>query len=140
MQNITGTGVDKIFFGIWKGTVTIEDPSYVPLASAKEGETSEENPTEREIIVNINDDGSITIDNDNIPAANIYKDMENNVYSYTISYLLIEDNKTKLFNYMLIFSSNEKATIEGTTTITSNQKQEKTNIPITTLNKEIQNN
>ena len=142
LQNITGTGVDNRFAGTWTGTIIIEEENnsnitIIPPGGEESGETIKK----REITVTINEDGSIAIDNDNIPASNIYKDIKNNVHYYTISYITsYEENSSTVYNYMIIFEDDTKATIEGVTITTLNQKEERVKVPETTINKQTQTN
>lgn len=144
-QNIIGTGVNNRFVGTWVGTVEEEEPS-VPIPQQVQDDTTENDTTEndttgtREIIVNIKNDGSITIDDNVIPVSSIYEDIieNNDVYQYTISYIAFNSEKksTTMFNYMIIFEDNVKATIEGVTIITIEEKQQRLKVPQTTINKQ----
>ena len=142
LENITGTGVDKRFVGTWTGTIIEEENnnSNVTIIQppGEEGsENTEETSKEKPITVIINEDGSIAIDSDLIPVSNIYQDIINNVYYYTISYIMSsQENSSTVFNYMIIFQDNETATIEGTTIITLNQREERIKVPETTINKQ----
>ncbi|WP_157151053.1 hypothetical protein [Brachyspira sp. SAP_772] len=145
LENITGTGVDNRFAGTWLGTIIIEEETNPNIPDMPKPPGDEENTEEtvkkKDITVIINADGSITIDKDNIPASNIYKDIINNIHYYTISYLTsYEENSTTLFNYMIIFEDNTKATIEGVTITTLNQREERTKVPETAINKQTQTN
>ncbi|MEI0595973.1 hypothetical protein [Brachyspira pilosicoli] len=146
LENITGTGVDNRFAGIWTGKIIEEDNNTnipdIPIQPPPGGEeTTEDNTNERDIIVTINEDGSISIDNDSIPASNIYKDIKNNVHYYTISYITsYQENSSTVFNYMIIFEDNTKATIEGTTITTLNEREERVKVPQTTINKQTETN
>ncbi|MBW5396736.1 hypothetical protein [Brachyspira pilosicoli] len=143
LENITGTGVDNRFIGTWIGTIKEEDnPNLPPITQPPPGGEDTENTTEeKNITVVINEDGSITIDNDPIPASNIYKDIKNNVHYYTISYITsYQENSSTVYNYMIIFEDNTKATIEGTTITTLNEKEERVKVPETTINKQTETN
>lgn len=139
LQNITGTGVDKKFAGTWVGTIEEDNANYpsTPIPQQLEDNT-EENTGKREIIITINEDGSIVINNDLIPASSIYEDVKNSIYYYTISYIITakEANSTTMFNYMIIFEDNTTATIEGVTIITLDEKQQRFKVPNTTLTKQ----
>ena len=139
LQNITGTGVNKKFVGTWIGTIEENNADYpsVPIPQQVQDDT-EETTGKREIIVTINEDGSIIIDNDSIPSSSIYEDIKNNIYYYTISYIITakEANSTTMFNYMIIFEDNTTATIEGVTIITLDEKQQRIKVPQTALNKQ----
>ncbi len=143
LENITGTGVDVRFAGTWTGTIKEEEKNnsdiiiIIPPPGEEGSENTEETSKEKPITVIINEDGSIAIDSDLIPASNIYQDIINNVYYYTISYIMSsQENSSTVFNYMIIFQDNENATIEGTTIITLNQREERIKVPETTINKQ----
>lgn len=145
LENITGTGVDNRFAGTWIGTIVEEENNAnnpnIPIQPPAGGETTEDTTKKRDITVIINEDGSINIDNDLIPTSNIYKDIINNIHYYTISYITsYEENSSTVYNYMIIFEDNTKATIEGTTITTLNQKEERVKVPETTINKQTQTN
>ena len=141
LQNITGTGVDNRFAGTWIGTIE-EYNETAPIPQQIQNDTTEETTDKKEIIITVNEDGSIVIDNDLIPASSIYEDVKNSIYYYTISYIITSDEKhsTTMFNYMIIFEDNTVATIEGVTIITLDEKQQRIKIPETTINKQIQTN
>ncbi|TXJ35217.1 hypothetical protein [Brachyspira pilosicoli] len=143
LENITGTGVDSRFVGTWTGTIKEEEKNnsdiiiIIPPPGEEGSENTEETSKEKPITVIINEDGSIAIDSDLIPASNIYQDIINNVYYYTISYIMSsQENSSTVFNYMIIFQDNETAAIEGTTIITLNQREERIKVPETTINKQ----
>lgn len=143
LENITGTGVDSRFVGTWTGTIKEEEKNnsdiiiIIPPPGEEGSENTEETSKEKPITVIINEDGSIAIDSDLIPASNIYQDIINNVYYYTISYIMSsQENSSTVFNYMIIFQDNENAKIEGTTIITLNQREERIKVPETTINKQ----
>lgn len=151
LENITGTGVDSRFVGTWTGTIeeNNSDNSDIIIIQPPgedgntEGDTGEEENTtnKKTITVIVNEDGSIVIDNDSIPVSNIYKDIINNMHYYTISYIISsQENSSTVFNYMIIFQDNETATIEGTTIITLNQREERIKVPETTIKKQTQTN
>lgn len=151
LENITGTGVDSRFVGTWTGTIeeNNSDNSDIIIIQPPgedgntEGDTGEEENTtnKKTITVIVNEDGSIVIDNDSIPVSNIYKDIINNMHYYTISYIISsQENSSTIFNYMIIFQDNETATIEGTTIITLNQREERIKVPETTIKKQTQTN
>ncbi|MEI0612204.1 hypothetical protein [Brachyspira pilosicoli] len=146
LENITGTGVDPRFEGTWIGKVIEEennnsDITIVPLPGEEGGGDTANTIKERDITVIINADGSITIDNNSIPVSNIYKDIKNNIHYYTISYITsYEENSSTVYNYMIIFEDDTKATIEGVTITTLNQKEERIKVPQTTINKQTQTN
>ena len=151
LENITGTGVDSRFVGTWTGTIeeNNSDNSDIIIIQPPgedgntEGDTGEEENTtnKKTITVIVNEDGSIVIDNDSIPVSNIYKDIINNMHYYTISYIMSsQENSSTVFNYMIIFQDNETATIEGTTIITLNQREERIKVPETTIKKQTQTN
>lgn len=147
LENITGTGVDSRFVGTWTGTIKEEEKNnsdiiiIIPPPGEEGSENTEETSKEKPITVIINEDGSIAIDSDLIPASNIYQDIINNVYYYTISYIMSsQENSSTVFNYMIIFQDNETATIEGTTIITLNQREERIKVPETTIKKQTQTN
>ena len=141
VQNITGTGINKKFAGTWVGTVE-EDPDYpgTPIPQQIQDDGTGETTGTREIVVNINNDGSITIDDNAIPVSSIYEDIieNDNIYQYTISYILFNsgESSTTMFNYMIIFEDTTTATIEGVTIITLNEKQQRRKVPETTINKQ----
>ena len=63
------------------------------------------------------------------------------MHYYTISYIISsQENSSTVFNYMIIFQDNETATIEGTTIITLNQREERIKVPETTIKKQTQTN
>ena len=151
LENITGTGVDSRFVGTWTGTIEEEENNNSDIIiipppgedGNTEGDTGEEENTanKKTITVIVNEDGSIVIDNDSIPVSNIYKDIINNMHYYTISYIMSsQENSSTVFNYMIIFQDNETATIEGTTIITLNQREERIKVPETTIKKQTQTN
>ena len=148
LENITGTGVDVRFAGTWTGTIKEEEKNNSdiiiippPGEEGSEGENTGETDNNKTITVNINEDGSIVIDSDSIPASNIYQDIINNVYYYTISYIMSsQENSSTVFNYMITFEDNENAKIEGTTIITLNQKEERIKVPETDIKKQTQTN
>lgn len=139
LQNITGAGVNRKFVGTWIGSIEEDNANYpsTPIPQQLEDNT-EENTGKREIIITINEDGSIAIDNDSIPASSIYEDVKNSIYYYTISYIITSDEKksTTIFNYIIIFEDNTVATIEGVTIITLDEKQQRFKVPNTTLTKQ----
>lgn len=140
LENITGTGVNKRFVGTWIGTIEEDNANYpsTPIPQQIQEDTTEDTTNKREIIITINEDGSIAIDNDSIPASSIYEDVKNSIYYYTISYIITSDEKksTTMFNYMIIFEDNTVATIEGVTIITLDEKQQRLKVPETTINKQ----
>ena len=143
LQNITGTGIDNRFVGTWTGTINENDEYYTtaPIPQQLQQANTEETNQGKTITVIINEDGSILIDADSIPASNIYKDIINNIHYYTISYIIsYEENAATIFNYMIIFEDNTKAAIEGTTITTLNEKEKRTKIPQTTINKQTETN
>ena len=139
LQNITGAGVNKKFVGTWIGSIEEDNANYpsIPIPQQLQDDTGE-TTGEREIIVTINEDGSINIDSDFIPASSIYEDVKNNIYYYTISYIITngEAKSTTMFNYMIIFEDESNATIEGVTIITLDEKQQRLKVPQTTITKQ----